>query len=368
KATVKPESLSNKSVTWSSSNTKVATVDKDGIVIGKSNGTTQITAKTSNNKTAKCTIKVSTNPTSIVLERSTLTLDGLREITLKATVNPSTATNKTINWSSSNTKVATVDKNGKIVGKSKGTATITAKTSNGKTDTCKVTVKDGYWEIKNNKYIYHYTDGTSREWSKSCYVSWEKIKDVKPLDPTLPKSVEKRKKAWTNTSFTYAGIKHYHYYCYDDTANNIAINNSGSPYAIAIDLDVANLHIYKRNNNKWEPDRTFTANVGSKSNRSEKQYAKSNTPSGLHYINGNRQPIAIQNDPCHYWVAFGADGHNSNNEDYIHYSGTGPKGDANGITGSARGTNRSPGCVTLSMERSKWIYYNIGRGTPVLIY
>jgi uncharacterized repeat protein (TIGR02543 family) len=59
---------------------------------------------------------------------------------LKATISPSNTTqSKTMTWTSSNTKVATV-KNGKITAINGGTATITAKTSNGKKATCKVTV------------------------------------------------------------------------------------------------------------------------------------------------------------------------------------------------------------------------------------
>ncbi|MGL4484596.1 MAG: M28 family peptidase, partial [Anaerovoracaceae bacterium] len=58
---------------------------------------------------------------------------------LKATVSPSTALIKTVTWKSSNTKIATVDKNGKVKGIKKGSAKITARTKNGKTSV--VTVK-----------------------------------------------------------------------------------------------------------------------------------------------------------------------------------------------------------------------------------
>ncbi len=359
KATVKPDNLSNKKISWSSSNTKVATVDENGMVLARSNGKTQITAKTSNNKIAKCDVTVSTNPTSIVLDRNTLTIEGIREIKLNATVNPSKATNKTISWSSNNTKVATVDKNGKVAGKSKGTATITAKTSNGKTDTCKVTVKDGYWEIKNNRYIYHYLDGTSKELSKSCYISHKKIKDVKSYDPNPPKAV-KGLSGWTNVPFTYAKIYHKNYYCYDNTANNLAIKNSGSKYAIVVDESIAVVHIYRQEKNEWIPDRTFTAN----------HLRADNHLLGVHYINGNRHPGTYT--PAgwydHFWVAFGADKHNDYNEDYFHHSPAAPKGDAKGVTGEVKGILSNKGCVMLSYERAKWIYYNCGRGTPVLIW
>lgn len=79
-------------------------------------------------------------PTSVALNKTTLTLDTGKTSNLKATVYPSNAANKKCTWSSSNTSVATVDSNGKVTAKKAGTATITVKTSNGKTATCKVTV------------------------------------------------------------------------------------------------------------------------------------------------------------------------------------------------------------------------------------
>lgn len=79
-------------------------------------------------------------PTSVALNKTTLTLDIGKTSNLRATVYPSNASNKKCTWSSSNTSVATVDGNGKVTAKASGTATITVKTSNGKTATCKVTV------------------------------------------------------------------------------------------------------------------------------------------------------------------------------------------------------------------------------------
>ena len=92
------------------------------------------------------------NVTSVVLNRSSLTLDVGETYALRATINPSNATNKTVTWSSSNSKVASVSSNGVVTGKSEGTATITAKVGN-KTDTVKVTVRD-------NTYYYCSTDTT----------------------------------------------------------------------------------------------------------------------------------------------------------------------------------------------------------------
>ncbi len=81
---------------------------------------------------------------SIKLDKTTHTLESKGVVTLKATLTPKDATDKTVTWKSSDEKVATVDKNGKVTAKeltADGTTTITATTKNGKTAECKVTVK-----------------------------------------------------------------------------------------------------------------------------------------------------------------------------------------------------------------------------------
>ena len=80
------------------------------------------------------------NPTGVSLNCSSLTLSKGSTKTLSATVYPSNATNKSVTWTSSNSSVASVS-NGRITANGFGTATITARTSNGKTSTCRVTVK-----------------------------------------------------------------------------------------------------------------------------------------------------------------------------------------------------------------------------------
>ena len=75
---------------------------------------------------------------SVKLNRTSLTLTKGKTYTLKTTV---TGTNKTVSWSSSNASVASVDKNGKVTAKTKGTATITAKVD-GVSASCKVTVNE----------------------------------------------------------------------------------------------------------------------------------------------------------------------------------------------------------------------------------
>ena len=78
---------------------------------------------------------------SIILNKTASSLFVGESFTLTATISPANATNKSITWTSSNTSVAIVS-NGKVTAKAKGTTTIIAKSSNGKTATCKVTVKE----------------------------------------------------------------------------------------------------------------------------------------------------------------------------------------------------------------------------------
>jgi len=81
--------------------------------------------------------------TKVSLNRSKAELKVGRNLTLKATVTPSKVTDKSVTWKSSNTKIATVNKNGKIYAKKAGTVTISCSANDGskKKATCKITVK-----------------------------------------------------------------------------------------------------------------------------------------------------------------------------------------------------------------------------------
>lgn len=138
----------DKTVTWASSDPTVAAV-AGGKVTAKKAGKATITATANNGKQGTCTVTVNPapNPTtnvaveSITLSRDRVSINKGNTYTLKATINPSSATDKTLNWTSSNRRIATVDKNGKVKAVAKGTATITVTSKNGKKATCKVTVK-----------------------------------------------------------------------------------------------------------------------------------------------------------------------------------------------------------------------------------
>ena len=146
KVTVKPTNADIKDVIWTSSDTKVATVDSKGKVkaIGKGTATITATAADGSGKNAACKVTVVKKiVTGVTIKCKANTVKVKKTLTLTATVQPTNADIKDVTWKSSNTKVATVDSNGKVRGIKKGTVTITAtaKDGSGKKDTMKVTVK-----------------------------------------------------------------------------------------------------------------------------------------------------------------------------------------------------------------------------------
>ena len=117
-------SLSGQSVTWSSSNTDVATVSSSGKVTAVGNGMAAITASFKYGgatRSASCSVTV--NKVQIELSQSSLTMNIGDTETLSATVSPS---GQSVTWSSSNTNVATVSNSGTVSAVGSGTATITA--------------------------------------------------------------------------------------------------------------------------------------------------------------------------------------------------------------------------------------------------
>lgn len=149
KATITPANTVNKKVTWTSSKTSVATVDKNGKVTAKKAGTANIIVKTANGKTAVCKVTVTVPATSVKLKVKSKSVNIGKKYTLKATMSKG-STDK-LTWSTSNKKVATVDKNGVVKAVKKGTAVITVKTTSGKKATCKITVKVPSTKITLNK-------------------------------------------------------------------------------------------------------------------------------------------------------------------------------------------------------------------------
>ena len=152
-ATVKPDNATNKKINWSSTDESVATVE-NGVIEGKKVGKAIVRVTTDDGeKTASCAVTVKNAETphvsveSVNLNKNSITIEkGTTEV-LIATVKPDNATNKKINWSSTDESIATVQ-NGVIEGKKAGKTLITVTTDDGeKMAICEVTVEEGKPEI-----------------------------------------------------------------------------------------------------------------------------------------------------------------------------------------------------------------------------
>ena len=144
-ATVLPSDAANKNVGWSSNNPNVATVSSNGLVSGISAGQAIVTVTTEDaGRTDSCMVTVTNVAVSDVsLNKTSLRLTVGGQEQLACAIKPSNATNKNVDWSSSDSGVATVS-DGLVAAIAAGTATITVKTDDGnKTATCNVTVNSG---------------------------------------------------------------------------------------------------------------------------------------------------------------------------------------------------------------------------------
>ena len=140
--TINPsDTTEDTTITWSSSNTSVATVDEDGKITGVAEGTAVITGTLPNNM--KVTVNVTVeiiNVTAIELDKEELEVLRKKSEKLTASYSPENATEVSdYVWTSSDETVATVDEDGNVTGVAEGTATITVRMGQ-LTDTAEVTV------------------------------------------------------------------------------------------------------------------------------------------------------------------------------------------------------------------------------------
>lgn len=126
-----PEGCAPSEVTWTTWNSEIATVNDEGIVTGHHVGSTIVQAKTKNGLSATFSIDVIEYPTSLEFTQPELMIAQEESKIVGYTLLPTTTTENELIWSSSDSKVATVDRAGKVTGKKVGSATITATTVNG---------------------------------------------------------------------------------------------------------------------------------------------------------------------------------------------------------------------------------------------
>ena len=165
--TVTPATFTDE-VSWKSTNVDVAAIAEDGTVTAKGAG--QATIKvTVGEVSATCKVNVVQPVTSIYLNKTALEMTALDTYQLQASVYPSEANNKEVSWESSDEKVATVDENGLVQAKEKGTAVITAKAKDGSevSRSCKVTVKNTAYvvtDISKLESTHNYENNCSDFW------------------------------------------------------------------------------------------------------------------------------------------------------------------------------------------------------------
>ena len=167
-ATVLPKNATNKSVIWKSSNEAVATVNANGKVTAVAVGETTITATTSDGSNLSASCKVTVVPTlaeTITLDKAEISLEATETATLIAIVLPELATDKSVEWTSSDETVAVVDENGEVTAIAIGETIITATTTDGSnlSASCKVTVyEDASANFLSGKTVNTYSGASER--------------------------------------------------------------------------------------------------------------------------------------------------------------------------------------------------------------
>jgi gliding motility-associated-like protein len=207
---VAPSNATNKTVSWSSSNTAIATVSTGGLVTAVAAGTATITVTTQDgSKTATCAVTVTTVAvTGVTLSPTSTSLSVGATQQLTATIAPTNATNKSVTWSSSNTAIATVSTAGLVTAVAAGTATITVKTTDGsKTATCAVTVT-----ATSGFTVYFYRPST---WGTGIKIYWWSALPAGNLaDGT-----------WPGVSMTNTGGNWYSYTFTNITSTNVIFDD-----------------------------------------------------------------------------------------------------------------------------------------------
>ena len=203
--TVEPETALDKTITWTSSNEKIATVDENGLVTAKSEGTVVITATSNEDSAISSTCHINVTKSKVNFINITGVPDTIKvggSFKLSTTIYPSNATNKKVTWKSSNTKYATVNSNGNVTIKPAGagkSVKITAKAEDGsgvgsgvsKTVTLKIqpnTVKVTKLKIKPSKTTV--TAG----------------KSVKMTAVITPSNASNKKVTWKSSNTKYATV------------------------------------------------------------------------------------------------------------------------------------------------------------------
>ena len=151
--TVYPTNATNKNVKWTSSNSNVVTVSSIGKITARGEGTARVVVATNDGgkiDTCVVTVKKEEIPIKeIELSKDELYLEIGETYQLNATVWPSNATNKDLEWTTNNSSIATVSSTGRITARKEGTARIMVSSKDGSAyDICRVIVTDNSISVK----------------------------------------------------------------------------------------------------------------------------------------------------------------------------------------------------------------------------
>ena len=195
---VSPKNATIKTVSWSSSDESIATVDSKGKVTGKKGGTVTITATSNetpaNGKPKSASIKVTVvEPVSTIkLAESEIKMAKGSTKRLTPTVIPKSATIQTVSWTSSKPEIASVSANGQITAKKVGKTTITCTATDGSgvKSTCTVVVIQGVTSLSPTKQRIVITEGKTASASVNVF----------------PKDATNKKVTWKSESPSIASV------------------------------------------------------------------------------------------------------------------------------------------------------------------
>ena len=192
-ASVSPSTASTEGLSWSSSNSAVATVSASGLVTATGKGTATITVTTINGHSASCELSVAPKyPESVSVSPASLKLYAGEKTVLSASISPADVEQPAITWSSSDASVATVAADGSVATLKAGRVTVTATTANGKAASCDLTVAPYYPEsIK----------------LSTGYLSLFAGQEATLTATTVPDDVKDRTIAWSSSDNTVATVK-----------------------------------------------------------------------------------------------------------------------------------------------------------------
>lgn len=146
-----PEDATDRLLTYSSSNEKVATVDEAGVIHALKPGQTRLTARSQSGKRVRVTLSVQQPVAEILPDKAEYTLNAGRTLTLKTTLLPADATQKRLTYASSDPDVATVNGRGRVTGKKPGEVTITLRAESGVQAICRVRVVQPVKAVRTEK-------------------------------------------------------------------------------------------------------------------------------------------------------------------------------------------------------------------------